>query len=112
MTGQPFAPNYGGVAAAGGRLPQCGGEHFCGASNISFGLPNRHGINNAFLPMAMGAGMTSAIMNPITLPVNPSIAVLPSPNGEVDAASGAAHARDRSQSAGRSGTPWVRASDV
>ena len=29
----------------------------CGASNISFGLPNRHGINNAFLPMAMGAGM-------------------------------------------------------
>ncbi|MDR9394258.1 MAG: methyltetrahydrofolate cobalamin methyltransferase [Roseovarius sp.] len=41
----------------------------CGASNISFGLPNRHGINNAFLPMAMGAGMTSAIMNPITLPV-------------------------------------------
>jgi 5-methyltetrahydrofolate--homocysteine methyltransferase len=41
----------------------------CGASNISFGLPNRHGINNAFLPMAMGAGMTSAIMNPISLPV-------------------------------------------
>lgn len=41
----------------------------CGASNISFGLPNRHGINNAFLPMAMGAGMTSAIMNPITIPV-------------------------------------------
>ncbi len=41
----------------------------CGASNISFGLPNRHGINNAFLPMAMGAGMTSAIMNPCALPV-------------------------------------------
>ncbi|HET7410165.1 MAG TPA: dihydropteroate synthase, partial [Paracoccaceae bacterium] len=36
----------------------------CGASNISFGLPNRHGINNAFLPMAAAAGMTSAIMNP------------------------------------------------
>ncbi|NHQ75587.1 methyltetrahydrofolate cobalamin methyltransferase [Roseovarius gahaiensis] len=44
----------------------------CGASNISFGLPNRHGINNAFLPMAMGAGMTSAIMNPIALPVKQS----------------------------------------
>ena len=42
----------------------------CGASNISFGLPNRHGINNAFLPMAMAAGMTSAIMNPVELPVN------------------------------------------
>ncbi|MEO0760626.1 MAG: dihydropteroate synthase [Pseudomonadota bacterium] len=37
----------------------------CGASNISFGLPNRHGINNAFLPMAITAGMTSAIMNPV-----------------------------------------------
>ena len=44
----------------------------CGASNISFGLPNRHGINNAFLPMAMGAGMTSAIMNPVALPVKQS----------------------------------------
>ncbi|MGX9855656.1 methyltetrahydrofolate cobalamin methyltransferase [Limimaricola variabilis] len=40
----------------------------CGASNISFGLPNRHGINNAFLPMAMASGMTSAIMNPCALP--------------------------------------------
>ncbi len=37
----------------------------CGASNISFGLPNRHGINAAFLPMAITAGMTSAIMNPL-----------------------------------------------
>jgi 5-methyltetrahydrofolate--homocysteine methyltransferase len=36
----------------------------CGASNVSFGLPNRHGINAAFLPMAIAAGMTSAIMNP------------------------------------------------
>jgi 5-methyltetrahydrofolate--homocysteine methyltransferase len=40
----------------------------CGASNISFGLPNRHGINHAFLPMAICAGMTSAIMNPVQLP--------------------------------------------
>lgn len=37
----------------------------CGASNISFGLPNRHGINGAFLAMASGFGMTSAIMNPL-----------------------------------------------
>ncbi|NOX40769.1 MAG: methyltetrahydrofolate cobalamin methyltransferase [Alphaproteobacteria bacterium] len=42
----------------------------CGASNISFGLPNRHGINNAFLPMAMAAGMTSAIMNPVRLRIS------------------------------------------
>lgn len=37
----------------------------CGASNISFGLPNRHGINSAFLCMAIGAGLTSAITNPL-----------------------------------------------
>ena len=36
----------------------------CGASNIGFGLPNRPGVNAAFLTMAAGAGMTSAIMNP------------------------------------------------
>lgn len=37
----------------------------CGASNISFGLPNRHALNASFLSMAIGAGMTSAIMNPL-----------------------------------------------
>jgi len=37
----------------------------CGASNVSFGLPNRHGLNSAFLSMAIGAGMTSAITNPL-----------------------------------------------
>src|SRR5437868_7513583 len=38
-----------------------------GASNVSFGLPQRHVLNAAFLPMAMAAGLTSAIMN--TAPV-------------------------------------------
>jgi 5-methyltetrahydrofolate--homocysteine methyltransferase len=37
----------------------------CGLSNISFGLPHRHGINAGFIPMVIGAGMTSAIMNPV-----------------------------------------------
>ena len=37
----------------------------CGASNVSFGLPHRNGINAAFLPMAIAAGMTSAITNPL-----------------------------------------------
>ena len=37
----------------------------CGASNISFGLPNRNGLNAAFLTMAAAAGMTSAITNPL-----------------------------------------------
>ena len=36
----------------------------CGASNVSFGLPNRGGINSAFLTMAIAHGMTSAITNP------------------------------------------------
>jgi 5-methyltetrahydrofolate--homocysteine methyltransferase len=36
----------------------------CGASNISFGLPARNGINGAFLSMAIASGMTSAITNP------------------------------------------------
>ena len=36
----------------------------CGASNVSFGLPNRHNITGTFLAMSIGAGMTSAIMNP------------------------------------------------
>jgi 5-methyltetrahydrofolate--homocysteine methyltransferase len=37
----------------------------CGASNVSFGLPNRNGVNAAFLTMAIGAGLTSAITNPL-----------------------------------------------
>jgi 5-methyltetrahydrofolate--homocysteine methyltransferase len=37
----------------------------CGASNFSFGLPNRHGLNASFLAMLIGAGMTSAITNPL-----------------------------------------------
>jgi 5-methyltetrahydrofolate--homocysteine methyltransferase len=38
-----------------------------GASNVSFGLPDRHALNAAFLPIAMEAGLTSAIMS--TAPV-------------------------------------------
>ncbi|MGE5137369.1 MAG: dihydropteroate synthase [Gemmatimonadota bacterium] len=34
-----------------------------GASNVSFGMPERHAIGAAFLPMAMTAGLTSAIMD-------------------------------------------------
>ncbi|MCY3580400.1 MAG: methyltetrahydrofolate cobalamin methyltransferase [Acidimicrobiia bacterium] len=37
----------------------------CGASNISFGLPNRSGINSSFLTMAIASGLTSAITNPL-----------------------------------------------
>jgi 5-methyltetrahydrofolate--homocysteine methyltransferase len=34
-----------------------------GASNVSFGMPDRHTINSVFLPMAMTVGLTSAIMD-------------------------------------------------
>ena len=40
------------------------GVNMClGASNVSFGLPQRLVLNAAFLPMAMAAGLTSAIMS-------------------------------------------------
>ncbi len=34
-----------------------------GASNVSFGMPDRHALGAAFLPMAMTCGLTSAVMD-------------------------------------------------
>ncbi len=45
----------------------------CGASNISFGLPNTSGLNGTFMAMAIGAGMTSAITNPLDAGVTAAI---------------------------------------
>ena len=45
----------------------------CGASNVSFGLPNRPAINSAFLTMAIASGMTSAITNPLEADVRTAI---------------------------------------
>jgi 5-methyltetrahydrofolate--homocysteine methyltransferase len=45
----------------------------CGASNVSFGLPNRHNITGTFLAMAIGSGMTSAIMNPMHAEVKTAV---------------------------------------
>ena len=64
----PLVMPIGAIATAGrqvfhlvGRLRnELGVNTTCGASNVSFGLPNRAGINAAFLSMAIGAGMTSA----------------------------------------------------
>ena len=42
---------------------QVGVNMTLGASNVSFGMPDRHTLNSVFLPMAMGAGLTSAIMD-------------------------------------------------
>jgi len=45
----------------------------CGASNVSFGLPNRHVITGTFLAMAISHGMTSAIMSPLHAEVKTAI---------------------------------------
>jgi 5-methyltetrahydrofolate--homocysteine methyltransferase len=45
----------------------------CGASNVSFGLPNRHIVTGTFLSMAISAGMTSAIMNPLHAEVKAAV---------------------------------------
>jgi 5-methyltetrahydrofolate--homocysteine methyltransferase len=44
-----------------------------GASNISFGLPERRVINASFLALAMGAGLTSAIANPLAAGVRDAV---------------------------------------
>ncbi|MFT6451566.1 MAG: 5-methyltetrahydrofolate--homocysteine methyltransferase [Halocynthiibacter sp.] len=69
----PLVMPIGAMATAGQQVfalvrrlrDELGVNTTCGASNVSFGLPHRHGVNAAFLPMAIGAGMTSAIMNPV-----------------------------------------------
>jgi 5-methyltetrahydrofolate--homocysteine methyltransferase len=45
----------------------------CGASNVSFGMPDRHTLGAAFLPMAMTAGLTSAIMDTRTAQIVDSV---------------------------------------
>lgn len=45
----------------------------CGASNVSFGLPNRHVITGTFLSMAIASGMTSAIMSPLHAEVKSAV---------------------------------------
>jgi 5-methyltetrahydrofolate--homocysteine methyltransferase len=44
-----------------------------GASNISFGLPNRHALNAAFLPAAMSHGLTCAVMDARTPAINEAV---------------------------------------
>lgn len=51
------------LATIRGIREQWGLNTTCGASNVSFGMPGRHAINAAWLPLAMSAGMTSAIMD-------------------------------------------------
>src|SRR5256884_3130194 len=52
---------------------QLGNNMTCGASNVSFGLPERHLLNAAWLPVAMRAGLTCAITNPLIEEVRQSV---------------------------------------
>ena len=69
----PLVMPIGAMATAGQQVfrllrrlkDELGVNTTCGASNVSFGLPNREGINGAFLPMAIASGLTSAITNPL-----------------------------------------------
>jgi 5-methyltetrahydrofolate--homocysteine methyltransferase len=45
----------------------------CGASNVSFGLPNRPPLNGTFLAMMIANGLTSAITNPIEAEIKNAI---------------------------------------
>ena len=69
----PLAMPVGAVNTAGLNLftitrrvqEELGCNTVCGASNISFGLPAREALNTTFVAMAISAGMTSAITNPL-----------------------------------------------
>jgi 5-methyltetrahydrofolate--homocysteine methyltransferase len=69
----PLAMPVGAVRTAGAALftlvrrvrEELGVNTVCGASNISFGLPDRGTLNAAFIAMAISAGMTCAITNPL-----------------------------------------------
>jgi 5-methyltetrahydrofolate--homocysteine methyltransferase len=69
----PLVMPIGAMATAGRQVfrllrrlhEELGVNTTCGASNVSFGLPNREGINGPFLAMAIANGLTSAITNPL-----------------------------------------------
>jgi 5-methyltetrahydrofolate--homocysteine methyltransferase len=69
----PLAMPVGAVGTAGRDLftmvrmvrEELGCNTICGASNISFGMPNRGLLNATFIAMAIASGMTCAITNPI-----------------------------------------------
>jgi 5-methyltetrahydrofolate--homocysteine methyltransferase len=77
----PLAMPIGAVRYAGAALfkivrrvrEELGCNTACGASNISFGLPDRPALNATFLAMAIAAGMTCAITNPIDAEIKKAI---------------------------------------
>ena len=73
----------------------------CGASNVSFGLPNRHAVTGTFLAMAISHGMTSAIMSPLHPEVKTAIQAADVLAGaDADCATWIRHHRDPNALAG------------
>ncbi|MCA9869123.1 MAG: dihydropteroate synthase [Anaerolineae bacterium] len=77
----PLAMPVGAVQGAGKHLfdivrmvrEELGCNTICGASNISFGLPNRPILNATFVAMAIAAGMPCAITNPLDQEIKQAI---------------------------------------
>lgn len=77
----PLVMPAGAVAGAGAQVLQIvrwvneelGCNTVCGASNVSFGLPDREAVNANFLAMLIAAGMTCAITNPLKPDLKKSI---------------------------------------
>jgi 5-methyltetrahydrofolate--homocysteine methyltransferase len=77
----PLAMPVGAVNTAGLTLftitrrirEELGCNTVCGASNISFGLPDRETLNYTFVAMAIAAGMTCAITNPLVEEVRKTV---------------------------------------
>jgi 5-methyltetrahydrofolate--homocysteine methyltransferase len=69
----PLVMPIGAMATAGRQVfalvrrlrEELGVNTTCGASNVSFGLPNRHALSATFVSMAIASGMTSAITSPL-----------------------------------------------
>ena len=77
----PLVMPIGAMATAGQQVfrlvrrlrEELGVNSTCGASNVSFGMPDRERINAAFIPMAIASGLTSAITNPLAAEVKAAI---------------------------------------
>ena len=85
----PLAMPVGAVDNAGRTLftivrmiqEELGCNTMCGASNISFGMPNRPLLNATFIAMAIAAGMTCAITNPLEKEIRHAIYAADALNG-------------------------------
>lgn len=79
---------------------ELGVNTICGASNISFGLADRAALNATFLAMAIGAGMTCAITNPLEEKIRESVlAANVMMNHDVNCQTWLAHRRSTSEPA-------------